>query len=381
MKKIMLIFGTRPEAIKLAPVIRELNKSDWATGCICVSAQHRGMLDQVLDVFDIIPDYDLDIMKHGQDLFDVTSKVLLGLRDVLRKEKPDMILVQGDTTTVFAASLAAFYEGIKIGHVEAGLRTMDKHNPFPEEINRCLTSVLADVNFPPTELSKNNLLAEGVAEEAVVVTGNTVIDALLWALEILEGESHDGVKKLQQWILNKIGDDRIVLITAHRRESFGQPFIDMCNAMKELAAMYPDIHYIYPVHLNPNVRKPVNEILGKIENFHLIEPLNYLPFIWLMNRSYLVLTDSGGIQEEAPSLGKPVLVMRDTTERPEGVNAGTSIIVGRDKGNIISKVAQLLDDNNYYQKVAQKSNPYGDGTASEKIISFLKNYLTQTDRY
>jgi len=333
------------------------------------------MLDQVLSIFKITPEYDLDIMKPGQDLYHITAEVIMGLREVFKKEKPDMIIVQGDTTTVFAASLAAFYEGIKIGHVEAGLRTMDKKNPFPEEINRRLTSVLADVNFAPTENSKKLLLGEGYCQESITVTGNTVIDALLWALEIIEQSNTQEVKEIQQRVSKTAGDNRIVLITAHRRESFGQPFNDMCNAIRELALEYPDVHYIYPVHLNPNVREPVYKILGEIDNIHLIEPLSYLPFVWLMNRSYLILTDSGGIQEEAPSLGKPVLVMRETTERPEGVQAGTSIIVGRDKGVIVSTAKKFLEDQDYYQQIAQMSNPFGDGQASKKIVSCLQDYF------
>ena len=375
MIKIMPIFGTRPEAIKLAPVIRALQNSEWADVNICVTGQHREMLDQVLEIFNIKPDYDINIMAPNQDLYDIMAKASIGLRGVLKKERPDIVLVQGDTTTVFVASLAAFYEEVKVGHVEAGLRTKDKKNPFPEEINRRLTSVLTDIHFAPTERSKKSLLAEGFDQRQIFVTGNTVIDALLWALEIIKKSPSPDVEKLQKCVCQTVGEKRIVLITAHRRESFGQPFRDMFSAIKELASAHADTHFVYPVHLNPNVRKPVHEILKGVKNIHLIEPLDYLSFVWLMDRSYLILTDSGGIQEEAPTLGKPVLVMREVTERPEGVEAGTSIVVGRDKKTIISTVESFLTDSSLYKSVAQITNPYGDGHASERIGDILYRYF------
>ncbi|MCP4712961.1 MAG: UDP-N-acetylglucosamine 2-epimerase (non-hydrolyzing) [Planctomycetes bacterium] len=377
MIKIMVVFGTRPEAIKMAPVVRELERCDWIELQVCVTAQHREMLDQVLGVFDIKPAFDLDIMRPGQDLADVTARVMLGLRDIFKAEKPDIILVQGDTTTVFAAALAGFYEGVKVGHVEAGLRTQDKKNPFPEEINRRLTSVLTDVNFAPTERSRDSLIQEGYDKESIVITGNTVIDALFWALDIIKSKPNDEVEKIQGWVEQMIGAKKLVLVTAHRRESFGAVFRDMFTAMKTLANMYPEVHFVYPVHLNPNVRKPAMEILEGIDNFHLLEPMSYLPFVWLMQRSHIILTDSGGIQEEGPSLGVPVLVMRETTERPEGVTAGTSILVGRSQEKIISNIQLLLNDQEAYQKIAQTANPYGDGRASKKIASFLEKFFSE----
>lgn len=375
MVRIMLIFGTRPEAIKLSPVIRALENTDWADVTVCVTAQHREMLDQFLEAFDLTIHHDLNIMEQEQSPTDVTARVIMGLQDIFETKKPDIILVQGDTTTVFAASLAAFYEDIKIAHVEAGLRTLDRKNPFPEEINRRLTGVLADIHFAPTKKSKSNLLAEGVNENAVFVTGNTVIDALFWALDITNKRSFSEVQLLKEWFFEHIEEKRFILITAHRRESFGQPFRDICSAIKELAHKYPETHFIYPVHLNPNVRKPVYEILSTSENVDLIEPLSYLPFVWLMNRSYLILTDSGGIQEEAPSLGKPVLVMRETTERPEGIQSGTSLLVGRDKDKIITTVQSFLNNKDLYQKVARIANPYGDGKASERIANILYEHF------
>jgi UDP-N-acetylglucosamine 2-epimerase (non-hydrolysing) len=371
MIKIMLIFGTRPEAIKLAPVIKALQGKDWVNIRICVTAQHREMLDQVLQLFEIKPHYDFNIMQPAQDLSDVTARIIIGLRDIFKQERPDIILVQGDTTTVFAASIAAFYEGIKVGHVEAGLRTNDKKNPFPEEINRRLTSVLTDIHFSPTERAKKNLLSEGFSSEQIFITGNTVVDAILWALKKTEDTSFCEVNTLKEWVSQNIGENRVILITAHRRESFGQPFKDMCCAMKELAQKYPETHLVYPVHLNPNVQKTVYNILSDLPNVHLTEPLSYLPFVWLMGRSYLILTDSGGIQEEAPSLGKPVLVMRETTERPEGINAGTSILVGRDIRKIVTTVESFLNDQILHKSVAQIPNPYGDGIAGQRIADIL----------
>jgi UDP-N-acetylglucosamine 2-epimerase (non-hydrolysing) len=374
--KVMSVLGTRPEAIKLAPVIEALTADSRFESIVCATAQHRQMLDQALAMFSITPAYDLDIMREGQDLFDITSGVVLGLRGIFQKEKPQVVLVQGDTTTVFAASLAAFYSNIPVGHVEAGLRTQDKRNPYPEEINRRLTTVLTDFHFAPTEWSKNNLLDEGVLPERIFVTGNTVVDALRWALRKIEDTQWPEVDQIREWAGKNIGDQRIVLITAHRRESFGQPFRDMCEAMKRIAERNPQVHLVYPVHLNPKVRDPVFEILGGISNIHLIEPMNYLPFVWLMNRSWAVLTDSGGIQEEAPSLGKPVLVMRETTERPEGIQAGTSILVGRETDTIVKAVEDLLTNSERYGQVVAKTNPYGDGTAAKKIIEILVDALS-----
>jgi UDP-N-acetylglucosamine 2-epimerase (non-hydrolysing) len=369
--KVMSVLGTRPEAIKLAPLIGALAGDSRFESIVCATAQHRQMLDQVLAMFSIAPAYDLDIMREGQDLFDITSGVMLGLREILRKERPQVVLVQGDTTTVFAASLAAFYSDIPVGHVEAGLRTRDKRNPYPEEINRRLTTVLTDLHFAPTEWSKNNLLDEGVLPERIFVTGNTVVDALGWALKKIEEPRWPEVDQIKEWAGKTIGEQPILLITAHRRESFGRPFRDMCEAMKRIAERNPQLHLVYPVHLNPKVREPVFEILSGLSNVHLIEPMNYLPFVWLMNRSWAVLTDSGGVQEEAPSLSKPVLVMRETTERPEGVQAGTSILVGREADMIVRSVEDLFTDPERYRQVAAKSNPYGDGTAAKKIIEAL----------
>ena len=370
----MSIFGTRPEAIKMAPVVLALKQAEGIESIVCVTAQHRQMLDQVLDLFEIKPDYDLDLMAPNQDLFDITSKVLLGLRDVLREAKPDVVLVHGDTTTCFAAGLAAFYENIKIGHIEAGLRTGNLRAPFPEEANRTLVGRIADYHFAPTELSKNNLLAEGVAADHIIVTGNTVIDALLIVRDKVTNSPQS------QW-QERFGDDlyqtvtnparKLILITGHRRENFGQGFIDLCNAIKQLASNHPDWDLVYPVHLNPNVQKPVYEILNDLSNVHLIKPLDYQPFVWMMNQSDLILTDSGGIQEEGPSLGKPVLVMRDVTERPEAVSAGTVLLVGTDKEKIVNGVEKVLSDKELYATMSKAHNPYGDGKACEKIIAKL----------
>lgn len=384
MKKIMLVFGTRPEAIKMAPLAIELkrNEEDFET-VICVTGQHREMLDQVLDIFEIKPDYDLNIMKQGQDLYDVTSRVLLGMREVLHREQPDVVLVHGDTTTSTAAALAAFYQQIPVGHIEAGLRTHNIYSPWPEEMNRQLTGRITSLHFSPTPLSRQNLLDEGVSEEKIVVTGNTVIDALYWVLRKINGE-----KGLQQSIyatLLKNGYDlkrlsnnkRMILITGHRRENFGQGFIQMCQAIKTLAEKYPEVDFIYPMHLNPNVRKPILEVfkekLHSLDNMFFIEPLEYMEFVTLMERSHIVLTDSGGIQEEAPSLGKPVLVMRDTTERPEAVTAGTVKLVGTDYETIVENVVTLLDNEDAYLQMSQAINPYGDGKACERIVERLKN--------
>jgi len=373
-KKILTVFGTRPEAIKMAPVVLALQQAEGLESLVCVTAQHRQMLDQVLNLFDIKPDYDLDLMAPNQDLFDITSKVLLGLRDVLREAQPDIVLVHGDTTTCFAAGLAAFYQNIKLGHVEAGLRTGNLRAPFPEEANRNLVGRLTDYHFAPTQSSKNNLLAEGVPEQNIVVTGNTVIDALLIVRDKVIGEP-DSVwqEKFGETLFKTICDSsrKLILITGHRRENFGQGFIDLCNAIKELAQKHPDWDLIYPVHLNPNVQKPVYEILDQLDNVYLIAPLDYEPFVWIMNRSDLILTDSGGIQEEGPSLGKPVLVMREVTERPEAVDAGTVLLVGTDKEKIVSGVEKVLLDGDVYKRMSKAHNPYGDGHACEKIVQTL----------
>jgi len=378
MKKILLIFGTRPEAIKMAPLVKEFQKDtlNFETK-VCVTAQHREMLDQVLDLFKIIPDYDLNIMKPGQDLYDVTSKILLKIKPVFEGFKPDVVLVHGDTATTFATSLAAYYQKIKIGHVEAGLRTGNLYSPWPEEGNRRLTGVLTDYHFSPTNTSKNNLLNEGVCKSSVFVTGNTVIDALQLVVNRIK---NDEILKLK--IENTIFqsgfqelNSKFILVTGHRRENFGQGFLNICGALKVLAKKNPDINILYPVHLNPNVRKPVNELLSSVSNVKLVEPFQYEEFIYLMSKSYLILTDSGGIQEEAPSLGKPVLVMRDTTERPEAVEAGTVKLVGSDQDNIIKEVQKLLNDNSEYQKMSKAHNPYGDGNTSEKILNILKDEL------
>lgn len=373
-KKILTVFGTRPEAIKMAPVVLALQQAEGLESLVCVTAQHRQMLDQVLNLFDIKPDYDLDLMAPNQDLFDITSKVLLGLRDVLREAQPDIVLVHGDTTTCFAAGLAAFYQNIKLGHVEAGLRTGNLRAPFPEEANRTLVGRLTDYHFAPTQSSKNNLLTEGVPEQNIVVTGNTVIDALLIVRDKVIGEPDSvWLEKFGETLFKTICDSsrKLILITGHRRENFGQGFIDLCNAIKELAQKHPDWDLVYPVHLNPNVQKPVYEILDQLDNVYLIAPLDYEPFVWIMNRSDLILTDSGGIQEEGPSLGKPVLVMREVTERPEAVDAGTVLLVGTDKEKIVSGVEKVLLDSDVYARMSKAHNPYGDGHACEKIIQTL----------
>ena len=388
MKKIMTIFGTRPEAIKMAPVIRELNKyPEQFKIIVCVTAQHRQMLDQVLELFEIKPDYDLNIMKPGQDLFDVTCNVLQGLKPVLELEKPDMVLVHGDTSTTMAASMAAFYAGIPVGHVEAGLRTGNKRSPFPEEINRRITSCVTDLHFAPTEQARLNLLNEGVPDTTIHVTGNTVIDALLVVRQKLSADNlggsigHDLISKYPTLatILNTSSDSsypslltrRLILVTGHRRENFGIGFENICLALKEIAEAHDDVEIIYPVHLNPNVQKPVKRLLSDCPSVHLIEPLDYLPFVWLMDRSYLIITDSGGVQEEAPSLGKPVLVMRDTTERPEAVLSGTVRLVGTDRQRIIAEATELPCNQNAYDRMAQAHNPYGDGLAAKRIVEIL----------
>ena len=372
-KKILLVFGTRPEAIKMCPLVKEFQKypNDFET-VVCVTGQHREMLDQVLEIFGVRPDYDLNIMKQGQDLYDVTARVLTGMRDVLDEVKPDVVLVHGDTTTSMAAAMAAFYRQIPVGHVEAGLRTHNLYSPWPEEMNRQVTGRIAEYDFAPTPLSRQNPLDEGVPEERITVTGNTVIDALHWVVENVLAK---GYQPKDPSVASLLQDDRRkVLITGHRRENFGEGFISMCTAIRDLARKYPEVDFVYPMHLNPNVRKPIRQVFGDhpAENLHFIEPLDYLDFVYLMSRSYIVLTDSGGIQEEAPGLGKPVLVMRDTTERPEALEAGTVKLVGTDYERIVTKVSNLLDDPACYQAMSHAVNPYGDGKACPRIVEKLK---------
>ena len=379
MKKILLVFGTRPEAIKMAPLVIEFKKhKDKFKTVVCVSGQHRQMLDQVLNLFDIVPDYDLNIMKVNQDLYDITSDVLLGVRNVLIVENPDIVFVHGDTTTSTASALAAFYQKISVAHIEAGLRTHDIYSPWPEEVNRQITSRISNYNFAPTQSAKENLLNENISEDKIVVTGNTVIDALKFVINKINNSDQittDLKQSLFKSGYNNIETGKkIILITGHRRENFGEGFKNICNAIKNLAYKYKDVDFIYPMHLNPNVRKPVLEILGKKvinNNVYLIEPLDYLPFVYLMSKSYLLLTDSGGIQEEAPGLGKPVLVMRDTTERPEAVEAGTVLLVGTNQENIEKTVSNLLENQDLYFSMSRARNPYGDGTASEKIVGYM----------
>ncbi|KAB2880965.1 UDP-N-acetylglucosamine 2-epimerase (non-hydrolyzing) [bacterium] len=373
-QKILFIFGTRPEAIKMAPLIKEFQKHpDELETKICVTAQHRQMLDQVLDVFDIKPDFDLDVMQEGQSLLQLTSRVFSGLEKIFLETKPDWVLVQGDTSTVMAAGVAAFYAGIKVGHVEAGLRSHNRYTPFPEEINRRIASVVADVHFAPTEKARQALLAEGIADNSIHVTGNTVIDALMWVLDKVKRTPPEIVNSLKGKILNK----KIVLVTGHRRESFGEGFDQICLALRDIAEQNKDVVVIYPVHFNPNVREPVNRILNGNENILLIEPLTYTDFVWLMDKSYLILTDSGGVQEEAPSLGKPILVMRDVTERMEGIEAGTAKLVGTNREKIASETLRLLTDKLGYERMSKAINPYGDGKASEFITDIILNYDIQ----
>jgi UDP-N-acetylglucosamine 2-epimerase (non-hydrolysing) len=368
--KHLVIFGTRPEAIKMAPLVKALKKQAQFETKVCVTAQHRQMLDQVLSFFDITPDYDLDLMKPGQNLFSLTADIFTSLKDVLEDFKPDFVYVHGDTTTTMAASIASFYAGAKVCHVEAGLRTFNLNSPFPEEMNRQVTGRVCAYHFAPTEISKNNLLAENVEQSKILVTGNTVIDALLEsALKVDNFESAE-IAQLKR-IIEK--NKKLILVTGHRRENHGQGFLNICEALKEIATENSDVQIIYPVHLNPNVQKPVHEILSGIENIHLIEPLSYPAFVWLMKASFLIITDSGGVQEEAPSLGKPVLVMRDTTERPEAVAAGTVILVGTDNKKIVEEATKLLRDDKLYHTMSELHNPYGDGKASERIVNFIRN--------
>ena len=379
-RKILVVFGTRPEAIKMAPLVKtfENHSLDFEMK-VCVTAQHREMLDQVMNIFEITPDYDLNLMKKNQDLYDITSNILLSFRTVLTDFTPDLVLVHGDTSTTFSVALACYYQKIAVGHVEAGLRTNNIYSPWPEEGNRKLTGALANFHFAPTQKSKENLINENINEKSITVTGNTVIDALFLVKNRIETDIQLNSSLLTNLKskLPKVDFDnsKIVLITGHRRENFGDGFIHICKAIKELAIKFPDVHFIYPVHLNPNVRKPVNDLLSGVDNIRLIEPLGYLSFIHLMSKSYLILTDSGGIQEEAPSLGKPVLVMRETTERPEALVAGTVELVGTNRELIVKKVSQLLEDKSHYAKMSEASNPYGDGKACERIIDFLKNEI------
>ena len=373
--KVMFAFGTRPEAIKMAPLIKTFQADKDFVTKVCVTAQHRQMLDQVLNIFDINSDYDLNIMKPGQDLFDVTENVLSGMKRVLSDFNPDIVLVHGDTTTTSACSLAAFYNKIKIGHIEAGLRTGNIYSPWPEEANRKITGVLADYHFAPTTTSENNLLKENINKKNILVTGNTVIDALYLMMEKIEKNP-----RLKSRILELISsqyklfdDKKIILVTGHRRENFGHGFRNICNALKTIADNNPDFDIVYPVHFNPNVQKPVREILSNAKNIHLIEPLSYECFIYMMSKSFFIITDSGGIQEEAPSLGKPVLVMRDSSERPEAIKAGTVKLVGTDYAKIIEESQKLIDDENEYNKMSKAYNPYGDGKASLKVLNFIKN--------
>lgn len=388
MKKIMLVFGTRPEAIKMAPLVKEFQKypEEFKT-IVCVTGQHREMLDQVLHIFDITPDYDLNIMKQGQDLYDVTARVLTGMRDVLKEAQPDVVLVHGDTTTSTASALAAFYQQIPVGHVEAGLRTHNIYSPWPEEMNRLITGRIATYHFSPTPLSRQNLLDEGVKESSIIVTGNTVIDALYMVVDKIKSdkkldEELEGVLRTSGYDINRLQDGkRLVLITGHRRENFGDGFMSMCKAIQALIKQYPDVDFVYPMHLNPNVRKPIHEVFGEdlsnLGNMFFIEPLEYLSFVYLMEKSAIVLTDSGGIQEEAPGLGKPVLVMRDTTERPEALEAGTVKLVGTNYDKIVGEVSALLDDEARYERMSKAVNPYGDGLACGRVVLFIRqqNYV------
>lgn len=382
MKNMMLVFGTRPEAIKMSPLVKEFQKyPEKFETIVCVTGQHREMLDQVLRIFDIQPDYDLNIMKQGQDLYDVTARVLTGMRDVLKETRPDIVLVHGDTTTSTAAALAAFYQQIPVGHIEAGLRTHNIYSPWPEEVNRQITGRIATYHFAPTSLSKDNLLQEGISGEQIIVTGNTVIDALYMVVEKIKNDGIlscelEKVLKASGYDISRLSDGRkLVLITGHRRENFGDGFISMCKAIKSLSEKYPEVDFVYPMHLNPNVRKPIHEVFGEnlsnLKNMFFIEPLEYLSFVYLMEKSTIVLTDSGGIQEEAPGLGKPVLVMRNTTERPEALEAGTVKLVGTDFHRIVEEVSRLLEDQSYYGIMSEAVNPYGDGKACRRIVNFI----------
>ncbi|WP_222984995.1 non-hydrolyzing UDP-N-acetylglucosamine 2-epimerase [Flagellimonas meishanensis] len=369
MKKNLIVFGTRPEAIKMAPLVKAFQKTEEFETKVCVTAQHREMLDQVLDFFEITPDYDLDLMKPGQNLYGLTATIITSLQPVLESYKPDFVYVHGDTTTTMGSSIAGFYSGARVCHVEAGLRTFNKWSPFPEEINRRVTGHVADFHFAPTNTSHQNLRNEGVPDKTITITGNTVIDALHESVERVKNLDSEELNTLKETIST---DKRIILVTGHRRENHGQGFINICQALKEIAETFDDVEIVYPVHLNPKVQKPVYELLGDMDNIKLIDPLAYPEFVWLMNKSHLVITDSGGVQEEAPSLGKPVLVMRDTTERPEAVEAGTVILVGTDKEKIVSEASKLLTDDEIYKKMSRLHNPYGDGQACKRIVEYMK---------
>ncbi|TMP63885.1 UDP-N-acetylglucosamine 2-epimerase (non-hydrolyzing) [Pseudoalteromonas sp. S1610] len=372
--KVLSIFGTRPEAIKMAPLVKGLNEAEGIDAKVCVTAQHREMLDQVLDLFEIVPEYDLNIMKPGQSLYDVTTNILLGLKPILEEFKPDLVLVHGDTSTTLSASLAAFYQQIPVGHVEAGLRTGNLSSPWPEEGNRKLTGAITKLHFAPTQTSQQNLLNEAVSADDIVITGNTVIDALLQVVDKVKTDSAL-ISTLKAKFPELDETKKLILVTGHRRESFGGGFERICEALVEIATAHPDTQILYPMHLNPNVREPVNRILKNVDNVHLIEPQDYLPFVYLMNQAHIIVTDSGGVQEEAPSLGKPVLVMRDTTERPEAVEAGTVKLVGTDKARIVNEVNNLLTNAEEYQSMSRAHNPYGDGKACERIVAKIKQHF------
>ena len=372
--KVLSIFGTRPEAIKMAPLVKALNEAEGIDAKVCVTAQHREMLDQVLDLFEIVPEYDLNIMKPGQSLYDVTTNILLGLKPILEEFKPDLVLVHGDTSTTLSASLAAFYQQIPVGHVEAGLRTGNLSSPWPEEGNRKLTGAITKLHFAPTQTSQQNLLNEAVSADDIVITGNTVIDALLQVVDKVQTDTAL-ISTLKAKFPELDETKKLILVTGHRRESFGGGFERICEALVEIATAHPDTQILYPMHLNPNVREPVNRILKNVDNVHLIEPQDYLPFVYLMNQAHIIVTDSGGVQEEAPSLGKPVLVMRDTTERPEAVEAGTVKLVGTDKARIVNEVNNLLTNAEEYQSMSRAHNPYGDGKACERIVAKIKQHF------
>lgn len=375
MKKNLIVFGTRPEAIKMAPLVKEFLKNENFITKVCVTGQHREMLDQVLEFFDITPDYDMNLMKQGQTLYGLTAEIITGLQPILESFQPDYVYVHGDTTTTMSTSIAAFYSGAKVCHVEAGLRTFNKYAPFPEEVNRTITGRVADYHFAPTQTSFDNLIAEGISDSNILITGNTVIDALIESVDRVDTIVDDEIETLKNSIdFNK----RIILVTGHRRENHGQGFIEICKALKEIGDSVDNVQLVYPVHLNPKVLKPVYDTLGDTENISLIKPLAYPAFVWLMNKAELVITDSGGVQEEAPSLGKPVLVMRDTTERPEAVAAGTVILVGTNKEKIVKETLQLLNDSDHYKKMSKLHNPYGDGTACKQIVSFMESIVASS---
>ncbi|RZS99304.1 non-hydrolyzing UDP-N-acetylglucosamine 2-epimerase [Aquimarina brevivitae] len=371
MKRNLIVFGTRPEAIKMAPLVKEFQKhQDKFETKVCITAQHREMLDQVLSFFEIIPDYDLDLMKPNQNLYSLTAEIIQSLKPILEEFKPDFVYVHGDTTTTMASSIAAFYSGAKVCHVEAGLRTFNMQSPFPEEMNRCVTGVVSNIHFSPTKTSRQNLINENKSPESILITGNTVIDALQFSVDKVNTENFED-KEIEDLRKDIEKNKKLILVTGHRRENHGQGFINICKALKQIAINNPDVQIIYPVHLNPNVQEPVYELLSDIDNVCLISPLSYPAFVWLMNQAFIIITDSGGVQEEAPSLGKPVLVMRNTTERPEAVDAGTVILVGTDTEKIVSKAEKLLNDNEFYDNMSKLHNPYGDGNACQRIVEFI----------